>query len=194
LLEAAGVAQDQLDSLLDAIEDWRDPDDLRRLNGAELREYQAAGRTLGPMDAPFTRVEELQQVLGITPEIYQRLEPWLTVYSYQPGIDAAIASAALLRALPEVEPETLEDYLTARAESQAQGLPPPPPPQALSPYLSPSRGLTYHITVTVQLESGASTSIEAVASRREGGADRRPARGDEAEGESYSLLAWREGR
>jgi hypothetical protein len=60
--------------------------------------------------------------------------------------------------------------------------------------LSPSRGLTYHITVTVQLESGASTSIEAVASRREGGADRRPARGDEAEGESYSLLAWREGR
>ncbi|MCP5420418.1 MAG: general secretion pathway protein GspK [Gammaproteobacteria bacterium] len=194
LLKAAGVADDQLDSLLDAIADWRDPDDLRRLNGAELQEYQAAGRTLGPMNAPFTRVEELQQVLGMTPEIYQRLEPWLTVNSYQAGVDVGIASAELLRALPDVEPEVVNEYLKERADSQEQGQPLPQPPQAIRPYYARSRGLTYHVVVTVQLESGASTSIEAIVSRRGAGTGKRPPAGDDTAAEPYSILAWREGR
>ena len=35
LLSNEGLADDEIDTLLDAIEDWRDPDDLRRLQGAE---------------------------------------------------------------------------------------------------------------------------------------------------------------
>ncbi|MEZ5584102.1 MAG: type II secretion system protein GspK [Candidatus Competibacteraceae bacterium] len=163
LLQQAGVSEDDLDSVLDAIEDWRDPDDLRRLNGAESADYRAAGRALGPTNMPFTSVEELQQVLGITPVIFHQLAPWLTVHSYQPGIDPTIASATVLHAMPGVDPAVIDDYIAARAESLAEGQPPPPPP-ALGPYLSPSRGLAYHITVEAQLDSGVATSISTVIS------------------------------
>ncbi|MEE4379662.1 MAG: hypothetical protein V2J55_19415 [Candidatus Competibacteraceae bacterium] len=193
LLQHAGVAEDALDSVLDAIEDWRDPDDLPRLNGAESAAYQAAGRAAGPTNMPFTSVEELQQVLGITAAVYHKLAPWLTVHAYQPGVDPTIASATVLRAMPGVDPAAVDEYIAARAESSAEGLPPPPPP-ALGPYLSPSRGLAYHITVEAQLDTGVATSITAVVSLQ-GAPTGRPVPGNnELRQRQYSLLVWREGR
>ncbi|MGH8491456.1 MAG: general secretion pathway protein GspK, partial [Gammaproteobacteria bacterium] len=53
LLRASGIDDERRDALLDAIEDWRDADSLRRLNGAEDQEYEAAGRTYGAKDATF---------------------------------------------------------------------------------------------------------------------------------------------
>jgi general secretion pathway protein K len=181
LLLTAGVPEDSIDSLLDAIEDWRDPDDLRRLNGAESAEYQAAGRDVGPKNGFFESVEELQQVLGITQAIYQRIADKLTVFSRQPGIDPATAPAEVLRALPEADPETIEAYLMARIENANQGLPPPPAPP-IGPYLSRARGLAYDIGVTAQLASGVTASIAATVAR-----PRQPE-------QAYTLLAWHEGR
>ena len=42
-------------------------------------EYEAAGRNYGAKDGPFDSVEELLQLLGMTPALYQRLAPALTV-------------------------------------------------------------------------------------------------------------------
>ena len=180
LLTSAGVADEALDSLLDAIEDWRDPDDVPGLHGAEKAEYQAAGRALGPKNAPFESVEELQQVLGMTPAIYQRIAGSLTVFSGQPGINPAVASANVLKALPGADPKAIDDYLAARADNAAQGLPPPPPPVA-SPYLAAGGGIAYHITVQAQLDTGVTVSVEAVV-----GQSRQAT-------QPYHLFAWREG-
>lgn len=91
LLGELGVAGEERDALLDAIADFRDEDDLRRLRGAEDSDYRAAGLSWGAKDAPFARVEELRFVLGVTPELFRRLAPNVTVYSRRRGVDLAVA-------------------------------------------------------------------------------------------------------
>jgi general secretion pathway protein K len=81
LFGSVGVDPGKAQSLADAIADFRDADNLPRLNGAEEADYRAAGFAWGPKNAPFQTVEELQQVFGITPEIYARVAPYLTIYS-----------------------------------------------------------------------------------------------------------------
>ena len=81
LFRVLGVADDLSATLADRILDWRDTDDLKSLNGAEDPDYDAEGLPYGAKDGPFTSVEELRQVLGITPEIYRRLSQEVTVDS-----------------------------------------------------------------------------------------------------------------
>jgi general secretion pathway protein K len=81
LFASVGVDRGKALSLADAIADFRDTDNLRHPSGAEEAEYRDAGLAWGPKNAPFQTVEELQQVLGVTPEIYQRVAPDLSVYS-----------------------------------------------------------------------------------------------------------------
>jgi general secretion pathway protein K len=81
LFNSVGVDPSRAQSLADAVADFRDPDNLVRPQGAEEAEYRAAGLAWGPKNAPFDGVEELQQVFGMTPEIYERVAPYLTIYS-----------------------------------------------------------------------------------------------------------------
>jgi general secretion pathway protein K len=76
-----GISVDRAKSLAAAIADFRDSDDFPRLGGAEQADYQAAGLAWGPKNAPFEGVEELSEVLGMTPEIYDLVSPNLTIYS-----------------------------------------------------------------------------------------------------------------
>jgi general secretion pathway protein K len=78
LFASAGADQSKARSLADNVADFRDPDNLPHSHGAEAAEYQAAGLAWGPKNAPFQDVEELQQVLGMTPEIYDRVSAHLT--------------------------------------------------------------------------------------------------------------------
>ena len=99
LFRAAGVAAGEADKIADRILDWRDPDDLRRLNGAEASDYEHAGLPNHPRNAPFQTVEELKLVLGVTPALFHRVEPVLTVYSGKPLIDPRVASPLARQAL-----------------------------------------------------------------------------------------------
>jgi general secretion pathway protein K len=81
LFASVGVDEGKAQSLADAIADFRDADNLVRPRGAEEAEYRAAGLGWGPKNAPFDAVEELQQVLGMTEEIYERIAPHLTAFS-----------------------------------------------------------------------------------------------------------------
>ena len=112
LFRVNGVEQPEI--LIDRIADFRDADKDRRSQGAEDPEYVAAGRTQGAKDAPFESVEELQQVLGVSRTIYDRVAPALTVYSEARGIDPMTAPVESLRALPEIEPSVVEALLIER--------------------------------------------------------------------------------
>jgi general secretion pathway protein K len=81
LFGSVGVEPGKSQSLADAIADFRDADNFARLSGAEDTDYRAAGFAWGPKNAPFQAIEELQQVLGMTPELYARVAPYLTIYS-----------------------------------------------------------------------------------------------------------------
>ena len=82
LLLAVGVDSLQAQNITSAIMDWRDPDDLLTLpGGAEDPQYESAERPYGAKDAAFQTIAELQQVLGVTPEMFAKLQPFITIYS-----------------------------------------------------------------------------------------------------------------
>ncbi|WP_421569180.1 general secretion pathway protein GspK [Stenotrophomonas sp. PD6] len=86
--------------LAGAIADWRDADSLTQPGGgAEAADYQAAGLPYGPRNGRFETVGELQRVLGMDNELYERMEPMLTLYSRQSRPDPRFASGPVLTAL-----------------------------------------------------------------------------------------------
>jgi general secretion pathway protein K len=130
LQSAGGLDAAAADQALDAILDWRDPDDLRRPNGAEEPEYRAAGRKYKPSNAPFDSIGDLSRVLGVTPGLVARIADSLTVYSRQPGINIATASRETLLAIPNLTPDVVDAFITQRRDALAGKLPVPPLPQA----------------------------------------------------------------
>ena len=125
LQTAAGLDDDTAARLIDVIEDWKDADDLRRPNGAEAPDYEAAGLSYKPANAPFEAVAELQRVLGMTSAIYGRIADSLTVYSRMTGINPAFASRTVLLAVPGATSDIVDMYITQRDAALAAKQPPP---------------------------------------------------------------------
>ena len=129
LLKATGgVDDDTAAHIVDAVLDWRDPDDLKRPNGAEAADYEAAGLKYKPSNAPFETVAELQRVMGMTPELYARIADSLTVHTHMPGVNPLYASRGTLLAFPGATPEMVDLYLAQRRDALAAHLPVPPFP------------------------------------------------------------------
>jgi general secretion pathway protein K len=97
LVLGSGVSAGE--AAVDAILDYRDGDDDRRISGAERAEYLAAGRLHGPRNGPFLAVEDLASVLGLTQTDADRLRLFVTVHSGLSGIDASVAPRGLVDAL-----------------------------------------------------------------------------------------------
>jgi general secretion pathway protein K len=132
LMVVGGLDEAAAQTQVDAIVDWRDPDELTRPNGAEAAEYRAANRSYRPPNAPFEAAGELQRVLGMTPALYSRLGPHLTVYSRQAGVNPATASREVLLSIPGVGAEQVEAFLVQRQEALLAKLPVPAFVQAQS--------------------------------------------------------------
>ena len=126
----AGADPETAARIVDAILDWRDPDDLKRPNGAEEADYRAAGLKQKPANAPFETTSELARVMYVTPAIYARVADSITVNSRQPGVNAATASRDVLLALPAATPEAVDAFLAQRKEALAAKLPVPGFPPA----------------------------------------------------------------
>lgn len=188
LLAGAGVEAGDLDRLADAIQDWRDPDDQPLPHGAESAAYRAAGLP-GPKNANFESIEELGQVLGMTPELYERLASATTVFSYESAINPELAPARVLRVLG-LDERTVADYVAERARAAADGSPPPPLSSSNdASFFSGGRSNVYHIVVVAQTETGTAVMLEAVFDTQ----GRGPIRGV-AFSQGPQLLTWREGR
>lgn len=95
LFAGLGADPEQATRMADLIADYRDADEVRRPSGAEKPEYAAAGRTLGPRNAPFDTVAELHQVLGVDHALVAAAIPYLTVHSTSAGLDPQTVSPAL---------------------------------------------------------------------------------------------------
>ncbi|NOQ64655.1 MAG: general secretion pathway protein GspK [Methyloprofundus sp.] len=111
------------DNLSDAIMDWRDANELRLLNGAEQQQYQDEGLDYEPRNAEFQSIEELQMVLGMTTQIYQKLEGMLSVYTNTKEINPSTATRDVLLTLPDASEELVDDYLQQRVENERNGEP-----------------------------------------------------------------------
>lgn len=98
-------------ALAAAIVDWRDKDDVKLSNGAEAAEYLFKTQGYVPPNRPFQSIEELQMVLGMTPELYKKLELMLTIYSGQDGINPRYASRQVLSMLPGLDSATIASFM-----------------------------------------------------------------------------------
>jgi general secretion pathway protein K len=79
-LSASSIDPLTADALAQAIMDWRDADDFRRLRGAEREEYIKSGARELPANGPFESVDDLRFVRGMTRSILARIAPRMTVF------------------------------------------------------------------------------------------------------------------
>lgn len=125
----SGLAPERARALAAAIVDFRDSDDDPVPEGAEIDAYRAARLPHGPKNGPFESATELDQVLGVTHEVYRALRPFVTVHSRMPGLDPSTAPRRLLelllgrQALPDATEaprgEALPVEFTARSPARA---------------------------------------------------------------------------
>ena len=181
LFLAQGMKDEEVAAVTDAILDWRDPDSLKRLHGAEEAEYLAAGYSYKPANAAFQSIEELRLVMGITPELFDKVAPLITIYSRQGGINPNIASRGVLRALPGATDALVDQYIALREQARAAKLPLPQFAPA-APYSSFANGIVIVRAVASGGEGveGASFAREAVVMRL--ATPKRP----------YTFLRWKE--
>ena len=125
MITAAGKGGDDLavEQVTDSILDWRDRNRNRRLNGAEDADYAAAGLPYGSRDGPFISIQELTQLRGMTPQLFSRLAPLVTVYAGRPQIDPGTAPRGVLLGLPGVTEGQVDAYLDSRNIGAGHGLP-----------------------------------------------------------------------
>ena len=138
ILGAAGVSEDQRQALAAAIIDWRDKDDLKQINGAEDSDYRRAGLQWAARDGAFSSVEEFRYVLGMTNPLFERLAPYLTVYSGQAKVQLDYA------------PPWLRSVLSTTEEDPATGA------------TATRTGNTFHITVRATSDGGSIASLDLV--------------------------------
>jgi general secretion pathway protein K len=65
-----GVKIEANDTVVDSILDWRDADDLYRVNGAENDYYRSLKEPYDCKNGPLDAIEELLLVKGITPDLF----------------------------------------------------------------------------------------------------------------------------
>jgi len=102
LFTAVGMRRTDAAALADVVLDWRDRDNDRRPRGAETREYLAKG-PLRPGNGPFQRADELLDLIGVTSEVYELIEPHVGVTG-DSLVNVNTASVPVLTALPGVSP------------------------------------------------------------------------------------------
>ena len=145
LIRSVDVPETERLALLQAILDWRDRDNLVRTEGAEDADYRRLNFDYSAKDGPFNTPDELQLVMGMTPAIFKKMKPALTIYSHHPGIQPEVAPREALLAIPGIMPERVDEILQARAAN-----PDPQTPMQFmgldTKYLSKARGYVFTIT------------------------------------------------
>jgi len=157
-----------------------DPDQIAAAIDAQRRAAAAGADpsvTGRPPPPAFTVLDDLRGLAGMTPELYERLPDFVTVYSGQGSVDPQTAPAEVLYSLPEVTPAQVQAYLAARTQPNgAPGL------QTGQQLLASSALRVFTIVSQARTPHGAAFTRRAVVTLT--GVPDAP----------YRFLAWHEGR
>ncbi len=100
LLIELNVDAPSANAIAAAIVDFRSPGEIKSHAGAKTADYEAAGLPYGPTGRPFTSLDELGLVLGVTPELLALMQPHLSLYQ-EGGIDPHFADPVVQRVLDD---------------------------------------------------------------------------------------------
>jgi len=109
-----GADADAAKGYAERIVAWRSKPADNTTAQAEEALYASAGRKYAPRLAAFAHVDELALVQGPPPWLVERMMPFVTVYSGDPGVDAQVAAPEVVAALPGMTPLLLKDFLASR--------------------------------------------------------------------------------
>lgn len=101
LLHRLGMEESPAATLAAAIFDWRTPGQLASTGGTKAAQYRATGRAALPTGKPFESLGEIGAVLGMSPQLLDRLRPFLSVHN-EAGIDPRYAAPAVRLALADI--------------------------------------------------------------------------------------------
>jgi general secretion pathway protein K len=167
LMAQAPVEPEQQTALVGAILDWRDPDDLINIEGAEKNEYKEAGLKYQPRNKPFQSIDELQMVLGMNASVLTWLQPLITVYSGSSRVDLSQASKEVLLTIPGLDAGLIDQYIELRRQSAINGVPVPPFSLGRGLNAGTTQGGIIEIISEARLEDGSSTIIKTVVARNQ---------------------------
>lgn len=179
VFKLAGQDEERATQLADAIMDWRDPDDLKRAQGAEAEDYQARRLQSPPQNRNFLIMDELRGVMGITPELYRKLESWFTLYTGEEGLNPAKAPKEILLPLMGGDVAAVENYLQQRRVSAGAGVPvalPPVPGMAFGG----SGDMAYTVSAVAEIQDQQGAGVLATLRRGPG-----------VDGAPFTVLRWK---
>ncbi len=78
--KVAQVEPEEADAIADSIIDWRDEDDVAHKNGKEDDYYRSLEHPYHCKNSDFEVNEELLEVGGVTPEMFNKIKNYITVY------------------------------------------------------------------------------------------------------------------
>ncbi|MEO7149509.1 MAG: type II secretion system protein GspK [Rhodanobacteraceae bacterium] len=185
LFRAAGVDEPRAQALSDAVQDWRDSDDLPRAHGAEADAYHRAGLAWTPRNGPFRTPDELTHVLGMDDALYRKLAGSITVYSGRNFPDGAYADPLALAASRDGDLAAAAVLVNARRarsamQSGGESAPLPMVGVAPQPLTAGFGGLTQDIRVVATLPDGTRSAVDASLRLTAIGGGLRP----------YTVLGW----
>lgn len=133
-----GVGEPRLGILVDSILDWRDPDDLHRINGAESDYYRALPVPYGAKNGRFDTVEDLLWVRGVNTALFYGsgegggaggrepvvgLKQIFTVDGANDRVNLRTARAEVIHALTGVSLERCRAFVEERKKLSDKSLP-----------------------------------------------------------------------
>ena len=130
-----GLEGEGRDVVVDSILDWRDPDDLIHLNGAENDYYQSLKEPYNCKNGNLDSIEELLLVRGVTPDLFYGkketkkegageaetggqigLRDLFSIYSSGEQVDINSAAVPVLKAVLGLPTEAAQSIVRAREE------------------------------------------------------------------------------
>jgi len=120
LLTNMGYQEEDAETVVDSILDWRDEDELPRLHGAESEYYMALPNPYKAKNGVFDTVEELLLVKGVTSAMLygdgkkKGIINFLTVTSKSNTINVNAAPKEVLMAVPGLDPAKVDMLMVQR--------------------------------------------------------------------------------
>ncbi|WP_050030877.1 type II secretion system protein GspK [Verrucomicrobium sp. BvORR034] len=110
-----GLRPADASELVESLMDWKDADDLRRLQGAERQEYERAGFADRPYNRPFHTLDEVLLVKGMGAFADAHPE-WREIFTLwgDGRVDVNEASAAVIAATADVSLSVAETVVAVR--------------------------------------------------------------------------------
>ncbi|MFH2047491.1 MAG: hypothetical protein ABIK92_20365 [Pseudomonadota bacterium] len=140
-----GLSDETADTITDSVLDWKDSDELHRLNGAESDYYMSLSDPYESKNSNFDTLEELLLIKGMTSEILYGDEKdkrgiihFLTIHSNTNKINLKSAPKEVLMAIPGLSEDLVDNIITLRESA----------PEEIINHLQAVMGKDYNISAS----------------------------------------------